>query len=145
MILASSLALAACSDQSFNATESVNITPPEPPAASPAPLDEFGALTPNPAPGGRMVDCSITNDYGARFADKCLFQADEDGSFALSLPDESPLVDEVVMIGVAITEPGVAEVRGLTTAGINSRWGTAQRLREDPACWAGDDFEICAR
>jgi hypothetical protein len=38
----------------------------------------------------------------------------------------------------------VNPVRGLTTDGINSRWGTALRSKADPACWKGSDFEICA-
>ncbi|WP_017295364.1 hypothetical protein [Geminocystis herdmanii] len=45
---------------------------------------------------------------------------------------------------MAIIKSGVAEVRGLTTAGINSRWGEARRSKSDKACWVGDDFTICA-
>jgi hypothetical protein len=45
---------------------------------------------------------------------------------------------------VQIVQPGVAEVRGLTRAGINSRWGSAQRSKRDRACWRGSDFWVCA-
>jgi hypothetical protein len=39
---------------------------------------------------------------------------------------------------------GMAEVRGLTVDGINSRWGSARRNVNNPACWDGADFQICA-
>ena len=40
-------------------------------------------------------------------------------------------------------QPGVAEVYGITTSGINSRWGPARRSSKDKACWVGTDFSIC--
>tara|TARA_Y100000815_G_scaffold274110_1_gene307212 strand:+ start:1055 stop:1525 length:471 start_codon:yes stop_codon:yes gene_type:complete len=148
-VSAAALLLAGCGGGGDNPASPVNMTEPgnliaPPENAAEAPLDEYGALTPNPTPTGRMVHCRITNDYGAKFDGQCLFQADSDGSFALSLPDEKPLTDEITLIGVGITAPGKAEVRGLTTAGVNSRWGAATRSTEDPACWTGEDFEICA-
>jgi len=51
----------------------------------------------------------------------------------------------VVLISVTMISPGVAEVRGLTRAGINSRWGEARRSTQDRSCWTGSDFQICAR
>ena len=48
------------------------------------------------------------------------------------------------MVSVDIIEKGVAEVRGLTKDGINSRWGSAKRDLKDKACWKGDDFKVCA-
>lgn len=95
------------------------------------------------SPPGRIVDCLIvtnSDDYEG----PCRFFADDDGSFSLSLDDESPLVDAVTMVSVTILEPGEADVRGLTTGGINSRWGSAMRDAEDRACWNGADFTICA-
>jgi hypothetical protein len=48
------------------------------------------------------------------------------------------------MISVSVVRPGVAEVRGLTKRGINSRWGEARRSKSNRACWVGEDFKICA-
>lgn len=36
-----------------------------------------------------------------------------------------------------------ADVRGLTTFGVNSLWGSVHRSTKDRACWLGDDFSIC--
>ncbi|MEB3210763.1 MAG: hypothetical protein VKL39_05390 [Leptolyngbyaceae bacterium] len=78
-----------------------------------------------------------------RFDGECLFgQFGGNGSFFIEAP--SGLIDGYMSISVAIIEPGIAEVRGLTTDGINSRWGEAQRSRSDAACWVGSDFTICA-
>ena len=55
-----------------------------------------------------------------------------------------PILPNITDISVTIVATGVAEVRGLTTDGINSRWGSAVRSKVDSACWTGSDFEICA-
>jgi hypothetical protein len=70
-----------------------------------------------------------------------------DGSFTLSPRGggQGMLFGSVSMVSVSVIEPGLAEVRGLTRDGINSRWGTARRSQRDGACWQGDDFRICAR
>ena len=93
----------------------------------------------------RRVDCEIQSASG-RLSGPCRFVSEKGGSFALANADgEATLIGEVVMVSVAVVSPGVAEVRGLTTAGINSRWGEARRSTSDPACWEGSDFRICAR
>lgn len=46
---------------------------------------------------------------------------------------------------VDIVETNQAEVRGLTSKGINSRWGEAKRSRKQPSCWVGEDFKVCAK
>ena len=77
------------------------------------------------------------------YRDDCIFkQSGGNGSFSI----ESPygLIAGRAMISVSLTEPRVAQVRGLTTRGINSSWGTATRSTSDPACWVGSDFVICA-
>ncbi len=73
-----------------------------------------------------------------------MFDPGKNGSFAVSLSDEKPIIDKITMISVTIVGKGQAEVRGLTTDGINSRWGPAERSETDPACWTGTDFEVCA-
>lgn len=77
------------------------------------------------------------------FRGDCLFeQFGGNGSFSLEAP--SGLIAGRELINVYITEPGIAEVRGLTPNGINSRWGKARRSNSDSACWIGRDFTICA-
>jgi len=78
----------------------------------------------------------------------CDFSPDgRDGSFTLSPRGggQGMLFGRISMVSVSVIEPGLAEVRGLTRDGINSRWGTARRSQRDGACWQGDDFRICAR
>jgi hypothetical protein len=78
-----------------------------------------------------------------QFRGDCIFeQFNGDGSFSIESPSGLILGREV--ISVYMIEPGVAEVRGLTTEGINSRWGEARRSTSDSACWVGTDFTICA-
>lgn len=88
--------------------------------------------------------CVIKGDSNqVVFRDKCIFeQFGGNGSFTIKA--KSGLIYGRELISVAIIESGVAEVRGLTTAGINSRWGEARRSKSDKACWIGDDFTICA-
>jgi hypothetical protein len=97
-----------------------------------------------PADPSGDVECRVTSGT-ARYEGPCVFElAGSDGSFAVQKADESPMVDEVVVITVSIDGEGLAEVRGLTTDGINSRWGSAERSQTEPACWTGSDFEVCA-
>lgn len=95
--------------------------------------------------GERAVRCRVVSSNSLVVDGKCLFDADADGSFHLGNVDESkPLFDEVLLVNVALVAPGVAQVRGLTRAGINSLWGEAHRSARDRACWDGADFQICA-
>lgn len=95
--------------------------------------------------GGKTAQCEITSGNAVEFRGKCLFQPEGDGSFSLSRADEKPLYGGIAMVSVYVVESGVAEVRGLTTEGINSRWGEARRSDRDKACWVGEDFKVCAR
>jgi hypothetical protein len=88
--------------------------------------------------------CIVKGTSAVHFRGNCIFkQFGGNGSFSIESPS-GRIKGEVVMINVYVTEPGVAEVRGLTTSGINSRWGRARRSTSDPACWVGSDFTICA-
>lgn len=93
------------------------------------------------AEGQKMARCVIGLD---RYEGPCVFQSEENGSFYLTMRDGSSITPDVSMVSVTIISKGKAEVRGLTTDGINSRWGLAERSQEDPACWVGSDFEVCA-
>ena len=74
----------------------------------------------------------------------CRFRPLGGGSFALRPVGRRFLVGDVTDVTVQILRPGAADVRGLTSNGVNSRWGAATRSRRDPACWTGSDFTICA-
>ncbi len=94
----------------------------------------------------KTVKCEITNGSQKAFNGKCTFLLEEGGSFSLSnLNKQKPLYGNILVVSVSIIEKGVAEVRGLTKDGNNSRWGEAKRSAKDPACWVGSDFKVCAR
>ena len=93
----------------------------------------------------RTAKCEIKSGAEQVFNGKCKFMPEAGGSFSLSNFTEKPLFEEVVIVSVTIVGKGIAEVRGLTTSGNNSRWGEAKRSVKDPACWVGADFKICAR
>jgi len=96
-------------------------------------------------PGGRLVQCRVESAGRIAVSGPCRFMPDDGGSFALENADRGkPLFDEILTLSVSIVAPGVAEVRGLTHAGINSRWGEARRSKRDGACWEGTDFRVCA-
>ena len=77
------------------------------------------------------------------FKDKCNFnQFGGNGSFWIEA--KSGLIAGRESITVSIIQPGIADVRALTTDGINSRWGEAKRSNSDKTCWVGSDFSICA-
>lgn len=77
------------------------------------------------------------------FDGSCNFkQSGGNGSFSIESP--SGLIAGRLMISVSILQPGVADVRGMTTDLYNARWGEAKRSASDPACWVGSDFEVCA-
>ena len=89
----------------------------------------------------RIVKCQVNTYKGS-----CVFSPDTPkGSFSLTNPDKNkPLIDSIAMVNVTIVEQGVAEVSGLTTEGISSRWGEAKRSAKEKACWEGEDFKVCA-
>jgi hypothetical protein len=95
----------------------------------------------------RLVDCRVESEDKVQVAGKCRFTPDEGGSFTLGHADARRTIffGEIMSITVSIVSPGVAEVRGLTRQGVNSRWGEARRMARDRACWQGSDFKICAR
>jgi hypothetical protein len=103
--------------------------------------------TPALAQGDVIVQCDIVSGGRPAFSGRCVFVPDgTSGSFGLlSTRRDAPLFGRILSVGVTIVSPGVAEVRGLTTDGINSRWGEARRHAERRACWQGADFMVCAQ
>jgi len=99
----------------------------------------FFAATPALA---RPARCVVQSAGAPTWRGACNFIPDRGGSFAID-PARGRFPGGVSDISVSLVSPGVAEVRGLTRDGINSRWGEARRSRRDPACWVGEDFSVC--
>lgn len=101
------------------------------------------AVLPESAQAGEATCVIKGSNNETIFRGKCNFnQFGGNGSFWVEA--KSGLIAERESISVNIVKPGVAEVYGVTTAGINSRWGEARRSSSDKACWVGSDFTICA-
>jgi hypothetical protein len=95
---------------------------------------------------GRLVQCRVESGGKVEVNGRCQFTPEQGGSFTLEHATRGrPLFGDILMVSVFIESEGVAEVRGLTRAGVNSRWGQARRSTTDRACWDGSDFKICAR
>jgi hypothetical protein len=92
----------------------------------------------------RAATCAIKSNGNADYRGPCAFEAERGGSFTIA-PSGKRRFPGVTSISLHVVEPGLAEVRGLTRDGINSRWGEARRSRRDRACWQGSDFSICVR
>jgi hypothetical protein len=90
----------------------------------------------------RPARCVVVSNGASTFNGQCEFSAETGGSFSIT-PVGKSAFDGATVISVSVTLRGVAEVRGLTRDGINSRWGEAERSKTDPACWIGSDFKIC--
>lgn len=103
-----------------------------------APLALFAAT----AAEARPARCVIASAGSATWRGPCDFVAERGGSFGVR-PYRGSFGDGIGVISVSLISPGVAEVRGLTRDGINSRWGTARRSSRDRACWIGEDFSVC--
>ena len=95
----------------------------------------------------KLADCRVESEGKVQVSGKCRFTPDQGGSFTIEHADanRTTFFGEIMSITVSIVSPGVAEVRGLTRQGVNSRWGEARRMASDRACWQGSDFKICAR
>jgi len=99
------------------------------------------ALVATPA-AARPARCVLHSAGATVWRGACDFMPDGGGSFAVR-PLRGRFPGGIDPLSVSIIAPGMAEVRGLTRDGINSRWGEAHRSRRDPACWVGEDFSIC--
>jgi len=92
----------------------------------------------------KTVHCLIESNGNSPYKGNCLFLREKGGSFTLRSIDKlKPILEQISNISIYIIEKDVAEVRGLTLDGINSRWGNAKRSSKDTACWVGGDFKIC--
>ena len=86
--------------------------------------------------------CTIESE-GSNYTGPCQYTVAKGGTFTITAPHGRGFGGGTLSLTVYVTRPGFAEVRGLTQAGINSRWGSARRSRRDGACWDGDGFSVC--
>ena len=86
----------------------------------------------------------VIDSEGTSYRGPCQYNVARGGTFTLSPAHGRSFGEGVVSVTVYVTGRGVADVRGLTRDGINSRWGRAVRSRRDSACWVGEDFSVCA-
>ena len=91
----------------------------------------------------REARCLIKSAGAPDYRGPCRFSPEDGGSFTIEPARRRAFANGVTGITASVVAPGVAEVRGLTADGINSRWGEARRSRRDRACWLGSDFSIC--
>ena len=103
----------------------------------------YGALPDRDGRGARLVRCSVSTP-GEYYRGPCYFLAESTGGFSLYRPDAGELVPGTTIVSLGKTSSERGDIRGLTTDGISSRWGEAERSDADPACWGGADFEVCA-
>ena len=101
------------------------------------------AALPFAAHGKPPARCVVNSNGEKPYSGPCSFAPQGKGSFAIEPIGRRSFSGEVTAITVFVTGPGAAEVSGLTSAGINSRWGSARRSRRDTACWEGSDFRVC--
>ena len=94
------------------------------------------------AASAKVARCVITSS-GEHYTGPCTFVVERGGTFTLGPVKPRRLILGATDVSVAMKGDGTADVRGLTTDGINSEWGEARRSRRDRACWVGSDFRIC--
>ena len=92
----------------------------------------------------KPATCTIKQNGAIQFSGRCDFQPfGGNGSFSIVNSKGGVLLPGITQVSVALLQ-GMAEVRGLTVDGNHSRWGSARRNANNPACWDGADFQICA-
>ena len=93
------------------------------------------------------VSTGIGQEAPTQWAGPCTRQIEQPQAKHVSIAgvNSSEIIPGILSISVSILGPGRADVRGLTTEGIHSRWGSAVQDVKDPFCWIGTDFRVCAR
>jgi len=95
----------------------------------------------------KSARCDIKTSDGG-YAGACDFTREKGGSFSIAPVGRSDFFahakDDPGITEIDVEIQGAhADVSGLTSDGINSRWGPASRSAKDKACWIGEDFAIC--
>jgi len=96
------------------------------------------------APAQAKIARCVIDSEGTSYNGPCQYNVARGGTFTVTPIHGRSFGQGVVSVTVYMTQRGVADVRGLTRDGINSRWGRAVRSRRDSACWLGEDFSVCA-
>lgn len=96
------------------------------------------------APAQAKIARCVIDSEGTSYKGPCQYNVARGGTFTVTPLHGRSFGQSVVSVTVYMTQRGVADVRGLTRDGINSRWGRAIRSRRDSACWIGEDFSVCA-
>ena len=89
------------------------------------------------------AECSITSGGQTHaIKDAAVLRSEDEGLkwYNIERADGKPLLEGILSVSITEIKPGLAQVSGVTTSGINSRWGKASF---DSDCWAGSDFRIC--
>lgn len=150
------LTLAACAGGEAPTPSPANAAPasappaaaPTPPPGAPAPHATAQPPAARPAPRPTAPDsgfrCVVVRGGETVAQGPCQFESDgDDGSFYVDLLSAAATAG-TNPISVTLVGRGLAEVRGVTEDGLNSRWGEARRDKADRACWTGEDFTVCA-
>lgn len=90
----------------------------------------------------KVARCVIDSE-GTSYTGPCQYNVAKGGTFTVTPLHGRSFAGGALSITVFVVRPGMAEVRGLTSDGINSSWGRARRVPRDRACWAGEDFTVC--
>jgi hypothetical protein len=96
----------------------------------------------------KIARCDIRTSDGS-YAAQCVFTPTGGGSFSIGPMGRDDFFAHakadpgIVEIEVQV-QGSHADVRGVTSDGVDSYWGPAARSTKDPACWVGADFSICA-
>lgn len=92
----------------------------------------------------KTVTCQIGASNNPTYQGKCKFYRFKGGSFSLEPIGKKTFDGETTAISVTVMGKDKADVRGLTTGGINARWGEMMRSKKQPACWGDESSKICA-
>lgn len=100
------------------------------------------SATSAPTGSGGGARCKVSSS-GTSYDGPCTVTSKgSEGDFSIA-PLDADNIAGANPITVTLLEFAVADVRGLTADGINSRWGEAEPSISDPACWNGDGFSVC--
>ena len=97
------------------------------------------------AANAKSAKCDIIW-YGSRYVGPCDFTSGKKGSFDIDLPGDTYRTHDVPnSIYMYVTSPGRGVVGWIAPTGrLLEASEPVRRDPRKPACWAGDEFRICA-
>lgn len=82
---------------------------------------------------------------GSRYEGPCDFQVKKGGSFFIQLPDKANDAIGATAMWVDVKAPGVGTLSGmLGLGGRTVKFGGTKRSAQEPACWIGSGWKLCA-